>query len=366
VSDASGKGGRPRGAAYKPLSRPLIVFLRDGLKVNFPPRGFDPRAASDDQLRQYFLPPRPDRAVAERAYENWLRAMSGPPVWLTMPPRGDGLDAKFLRALFAVSPARSERRLSGVPSQEASGNWSGAYVRPRDFSPMSLVQGFWNVPNPDPPPGRQAGTYVSSAWVGLDGHDPATRSLPQIGTEQKVTVQVLSAPDRKLCAWWQWWVHDAPHSGRIVIKSLRVNAGDPIYAQVQKIDDVTASLFIINLQSNLAFPAWFKVVQPGPAPNPGPNPLIPYIEGRTAEWVVERPGVIDSDEIYQLPNYGELTFSGCNAGAGPPLGPVDVDLSRARLIRMTIWDDPESQVPGRIGSIPARNGSNSVVLRYVG
>src|SRR5262249_7766123 len=163
--------------------------------------------------------------------------------------------------------------------------------------------GFWTVPNPDPPV-SVPGTYASSAWIGLDGHDPASRSLPQLGTAHWVTTNASLAADRQLYAWWQWWVRGAPHNGHVVIRRVPVAHGDKIFSQLQMVNRTTASLFIMNLTSHIAFPVWFRI-HPHQPQNPGPNPLHPHIEGRTAEWILERPQHLNSHENYQLANYGQ-------------------------------------------------------------
>lgn len=366
MSESRENGSPAPGLDHLPLSESLLRFLEGRLSVNFPPAGFEPLREDDARIQEFFLPPRPDKAIAPKAYENWQRAMSGPPIWPKMPEQVQ--EADFLRALFLESPLRNNHRLAGVaraPTEAASANWSGAYVRPRGFSAMSLVQGLWRAPNPNPPPTPQPGTYASSAWIGLDGHDPASRSLPQIGTGHWVTVDGATSPDRTVFAWWQWWLPHAQQNGQIVIQSLPIAAGDSVYAQVQAIDAITVSLFIINLSTNLAFPAWFKVVHPNPLPVTGPNPLPSHVEGRTAEWILERPRHLDSDVIYQLADYGEATFESCNAGTGPFNNLADIDLSRAGLMRMTIWDPTGNQVPGAVASVPERDGNDSIKLHYL-
>jgi hypothetical protein len=361
----SDRPGRPqqRLLALRPLSEPLLAFLRKGLQINFPPPDFDPRGADDDRLRQFFLPPKPDRNLAPIAYATWQRIMSSPIVWPTMPPDQGPVSDEFLQTLFAESPLRSQARLAGDTTQEPSGNWSGAYIRPRDFGAMSLVQGLWQIPDPIPPVPRPD-TYASSAWVGLDGHDPASRSMPQMGTAQWVTLDDNGATEPQLYAWWQWWVRDAAQNGHVAIRGIRTDPRDLIYAQVQAINDVTASLFLINLSSHMAFPLWFNI-EPAQPPLTGPNPLPAHIEGRTAEWILERPQHIDSTALYQLANYGRVAFQACGGVSSSLNQSADRDLTYARLVRMTSWDLPGDPVIGRVVSLPRRAGNTSIDVDYV-
>jgi len=343
----------------KKLSRVLRTFLKTGVKVNFPPQGFDPRKASDRVLNDYFLPPRPDRKIAPRAFRLWQKAMSGPPIWPTAP---DG--KQILETLFAESRLRSHPRLAG-PShatfEAASSNWSGAYVRPLDFSHMTRIQGLWTVPNPDPPKAG-AGEYASSAWVGLDGNDPASRSLPQIGSGHWVTADSAGNAQRSLFAWWQWFVRGSQNNGQIAIKAVPVKSGDLIYAQVTAVAPSLASLFIINLTTKVAFPFWFQYASPiQPIQSPS-NPLPVHIEGRTAAWILERPSHRDNPMLYPLPDYHSTTFKICCAGTDSPGPSQDVDLRRAHLVRMVDWDLPPAA--SKAVSTPSRDGATSVLLHY--
>ena len=225
------------------------------------------------------------------------------------------------------------------------------------------VSGEYRIPVP---PGPQPDTYASSAWIGLDGHDPASRSMPQIGTAQWVTLDGAGGTVPDLYAWWQWWVRDAPQNGHIAIRGVPVAVGNLIYAQVQAIDDVTVSMLIVNLSSNAAFPFWFDIETPTQPMIIGPNPRPAHVEGRTAEWIIERPQHLDSSAFYQLSNYGQTVFDDCNGMFRSSQQMADTDLSRARLVRMTVWDAPLGQVPGRVVSIPARAGNNRIDMNYVG
>jgi len=51
-----------------------------GVVVGYPelPSGFDPRTASDEELRRYGLPPRPDPHKAPEAYSRWQALVSVP------------------------------------------------------------------------------------------------------------------------------------------------------------------------------------------------------------------------------------------------------------------------------------------------
>jgi hypothetical protein len=189
--------------------------------------------------------------------------------------------------------------------------------------------------------------------------------MPQIGTAQWVTIDGTGQTEPpELYAWWQWWVRDAPQNGHVAVRAVPVAANDQIYAQVQAINDATVSMFIINLSSNRAFPFWFNIVQPTQQLNHGPNPLPAHVEGRTAEWIIERPQRLNSNRLYQLANYSVAVFDECNGNSHSHIL-TDIDLSRSRLIRMTVWDASPGQVPGKVVSIATRNSNNGIEARYI-
>lgn len=341
--------------AISPLDPKVLAVVEAGLKINFPPENFDPLHASAQELDKYFFPPRPDAVKAPTAYQLWAHAMSPPRNYPKMPEK--------LEAMLASNRSRSRplrTSASGIV-QEASQNWSGTYVRPRDFNPMVLVQGQWKVPKPSAPAGSGDGTYASSIWVGLDGHDPASRSLPQLGTAQRVKVKGGVAK-RYLEAWWQWWDRDDPLGQQIAIKNFPVKPKDEIYAQVQALTPTLVSLFIKNMTTGLTLPMWYEAPPP---PASGRINILPvHVEGRTADWIVERPAIPNTNppQPYVLADYGSTTFSNCNAASGSVNG-LNEQLQRSRLIEMNVWDEPAH--PGVLVSHPARVNSTTLKVDYV-
>jgi hypothetical protein len=332
----------------------IVAILEKGIKRNFPPAGFDPLEASQEELDEFHLPLRPDPIRAPRSLANWLRAMSKP---LFFP------DDKLTTAeLFTASPLRSlhQHRGTSTVTQESSQNWSGGYARPRNFDAMTLVEARWTVPLPAPA-GPGNGTFASSAWVGLDGHDPASRSLPQIGTGHYVTVTAgVAVPD--LFAWWEWWGRDDPHKQQIRIAAVPVMAGDTVYARIHALGPKTVRLFIKNETTGQAIGFDYTVQTPVAV---GPNPLPPHVEGRTADWILERPALPDHQPIklFTLADYGEATFCDCNAATGDGALQRELDLRRARLIRMNVWDD-KAEI-GHVVSQSQRKGDDKLQLRYL-
>src|SRR3954447_5247853 len=230
--------------AYPDLFQPLSELERAAFSVIEMPRtppSFDLRTASDEQLAEFYLPPRPDPAREPGAYELWIKAMSGPLQW---PDLGDRSPADLLmRASMGASLQ------AGV--QEASSNWSGAIARTFDASRIRSIYGLWQVPDPKLAPHGAGPVFASSAWIGLDGHDPASRSLPQLGSGH--WLDRSSGTDVKtVFLWWEWFIRDWPLNHYYKIE-MPVKSKDWIYAQITKKGPATASFCLVNLSSFTKF-----------------------------------------------------------------------------------------------------------------
>jgi hypothetical protein len=296
-----------------------------------PPAEFDPLSASNAQLERYGLPPRPNRETEPELFEVWTRLLS-PPLQVIAAefpkPKGGELP---LVPLLRVG--RGGRR--GFRRFESSRNWSGAYIVPNGVDKFVFVTGTWQLPRPSLPPVLPEGAsanddYQSSTWIGIDGHRRyPTSSMPQIGTSQCFKLvdgigQITTYP------WWQWWSLDDhfPPDNRpippVPILNFPVCVNDEITAGllVRSTDEVQ---FFLKNQTTGLFTT-FLVIAPGP--------ILPL--GSTAEWIMERPTVIDDHRLYPLPNYTDVVFRYCLAQAAASVGgpTTTLRLDRPRLIRM--------------------------------
>lgn len=349
-----------------------------------PDRGFDPLTASAEELERFKLPPRPDPRQNPRAFANWRRAMS-PPLRFVSPENLEIL-LKDPTALFRVAEDRRHHQFESAAdsSQEVSRNWSGAYVRDNPGERYVSLQGTWVVPRPYPPPPAVSGdpwpegTFYSSCWVGLDGHDPASLSLPQMGIGNSVSVPdaVTTDPNNltvSVNAWWQWWVKgdSGNHPIEILPSIFPVHPGDIIIVQLNVLNSTTVRFVLKNQSTGQVFPP-FDVTVPVLT---NLNRAV-AVEGRTAEWIIERPTKVASIDLRPFCDYGAVTFYGCNAQVQTtPGGSVTEDrqLQRARLIRLADWTQPGGtpfqpgmQQPGIVVSSAAPEGDDSVLVYYRG
>jgi len=352
VSDAS-QSGTTADRALVPQQYNLPRVHR-----NAPPVDYDPLRASAEELDRYHLPRPPDGAVAPHALANWKRAMSPPLFFL----QGDESNVTKLRAWGQQAAVKN----ASPPAQESSQNWSGAYVRSRDAGRFVLVEGTWIVPKPSPPlaggpgAGLPPGIFGSSAWIGLDGHDPTSLSLPQIGTAQFVWVDI-GGPVVSTYAWWQWWVRHRDDDAPLQIDPFPVTPGDLVYCRLEVLGLQQVNLFIKNQSSGAAV----SFVADAPAPqNPPANTRDVVVEARTAEWILERPTVPASTQYFTLPNYGATVFYACNTVLATGAAAEERQLQQARFIRMTDWDDPNHR--GQTVSTAVRQTDTSMLLYYRG
>jgi hypothetical protein len=337
---------------------PALQLAEPSVDWNPPPADFDPLRASPEDRARYFLPQPPDAAAAPTALAHWKRAMSPPLAFVQQTEKGLSTLRPWGEEAGAAGPA--------LVTQEASDNWSGAYIRTHDANRFVLIEAMWLVPNPYPPPGDRPGTppapgnYGSSIWIGLDGHDASSMSLPQIGTAQFVSVGVAGTVPQTY-AWYQWWVRGQADDAPQQLNALPVAAGDLIYCRLEAVAPQRVNFMIKNQASGaaLSFEMDAPVVQ-----NPPPNSHDIIVEGRTAEWIVERPTQPHTMQLFTLPDYGATLFYACNTVSGTGAARREQQLQRARLVRMTDWDDPVRR--GRTVSLPVRQTDSSTLVCYQG
>jgi hypothetical protein len=168
------------------------------------------------------------------------------------------------------------------------------------------VAAVWRIPgigmhgglSGAPPP-------ACSIWVGLDGQRRyINSSLPQIGTRQQFNV----GNNRTYYGWYQWWVRGQPSPTMIQTVPISLAEGDLVLCRVQASGPSSAIVSMLKLGVSPQF--WWKTITPGASPFTGQLPLI---SGATAEWVVERPTLLGSDELYRLPRFDPVTFEACAA-----------------------------------------------------
>jgi hypothetical protein len=312
----------------------LKKIVGDSTKSALPPATFRPLEASQEELKKFSFPKRPDPALQPAEYAFWQEMFASPLEF-------EVFDFEIL-PLFDI---QSRGFFGQLPRRQTSLNWSGAYIAPRDGTVFSSIWGKFQVPTPNQPPGGGAGEkYSSSTWIGFDGQRRYYRStLPQIGTAQNIDPST-GVPTRSFFAWWQWWVRDVSSQRYpITLTSPTIHAGDLIMCFMQVADDRAGVSFVIT---NLTTGRAVQFFQASPQID-GASPF--KVPGATAEWVMERPADAPNPTLLQLPDYGTVDFRNCGAMA------INVDtgaivertLSAAKLIDMYVV----KQTPERTAKI---------------
>jgi hypothetical protein len=325
-----------------------------------PPPGFDPLTAPQADLATYGIVPRPDPVHQPELFHNWLRIFAPPMVFVNPKPR-----VRHSHSLITPNPVIHQSTMdAGASRVSTSRNWSGAFIVPTEDTMFVLVAGLWTVPSVSLPPPAYLETgknpYVCSTWVGLDGQRRyLNSSLPQTGTMQFLTVPPSAPPQTEVIAFFQWW--DRETGGTFLgLTGLSVRPGDVMIGAVWAKTETTAIAYLRNVTTgHMAIVGANSAVV---TLSSGPKVEL-TISGATAEWILERPMVPGTKDLYPFPTYSTTTFA-CWAGAALAAGPPQSwhDLQTARFIRM--YDTLHNPTRTAFISMPTREGDTAVRLDY--
>ena len=318
---------------------PLIEEINNSTYRFTPPRStFDPINATDEELFTHGLPPRPDRTAYPDLYAFWLRLVEMPLELVNVRFVRYSQEENYLRAGGPLVPSR----------HQSSRNWSGASVTPRNGQMFTDVTASWHVPSIWAP---VDGHYRSSTWIGLDGQRSyLDATLPQIGTAQQVT-RSGGTSIVETYAWVQWF----PAKPEMIIPTLTFGIHDEAAAYVwvlppafaggpQRVYLYLSNLSVLTTAGIHPYASYIWDVPMVRWPDPVTSPLLqPEVAGGTAEWVMERPKKVGSDELRALPSYDEVVFQNCAAWTAPRPGIMGSpqEFTGPTLIRM----DTDGRIP---------------------
>jgi hypothetical protein len=290
-----------------------------------------PRALSNDELALRQLPPKPVDLELEKAwlatFGKELRSIAFDPSLSTTP-----ILSSFQPTSVVTRQAVETR---AAKQFDSSPNWSGVYILPKPGKRFVQIWGKWTVPYPGPPSSGELKDidYQCSTWIGFDGQRRYLSStLPQIGT-----LQTVKAGVRSTTAWVQWWQRDDPANLPVTLWNFPVDPGDTVSCvltvQTERNPDykehVQSVLFnIVNQTQNNVMGL---TVDP-PAVEKGSTSRL-WIPGATAEWIMERPGVLEDNTLRTLPDYGTWECYDCVAVEAP-----DHDTSVEAQVRRDLAD----------------------------
>lgn len=330
----------------------------------FPPPDFDPLR---EDPKQYGLPPLPNKDTQPELHAAWLRLFEPPHVFV--PPA-------ILETELLIRQPNIRQILPYTSRIENSANWCGASIVPHDGDQFVMLFGEWTVPVPSLPPPSDQGPkgqktrYCCVAWIGIDGNRRYLDStLPQIGTEQVLTVDSSGQPSVACTAWFQWWGRTQVKLTRFYLTNITVDAGISVMALIWVINPrhvvaVFRTFAPLNQITVLVEPMPEVYLRPHQ-----PAKVQPLISGATAEWIVERPEqpVLTGAALEPFPNYGPVQFLHCVAGTAQTAGmPTSEETLRGpRLFRM--FEVPKNHPPRiRLISMPEWTSTTSVRVHYGG
>ncbi len=260
--------------------------------IDAPPAGFDPIAASDEELQYHGFAPRPNQATEPKAYATWVKAMQHSKVRMVPTLEQTTIFHGPAKPQKLANPTavESNAALSLQPSNTYySGNWSG-YV---DFSGASSYgsTSFYYIVNDMVIPiakqgGCDGGWDWGSEWNGIDGW--GSGDVLQAGVEFDAYC-AGTTKSSYYSAWYEWYPY-----GEVRISSLPVTAGDDLFVEVWHTSSTQGYAYLVNYSTG-------QYVEVGFTAYPG-HPLI----GNSAEWVVERPSV--GGTLATLTDYTMIPF----------------------------------------------------------
>jgi hypothetical protein len=306
------------------------------------PQGFNLLNAKPAELAMFGYPQRPPEEN-EEARRIWRMLVTGTPLRRREDPELRGLSFGDYTLNYA------SQSFSG--RQESSLNWSGAVARGGD---IKSVFGSFQVPPFSAP--AAIGSYRCSTWIGVDGHDPTSQSMPQIGVTMRADVSAMGAV--LACeSWFQWWsrtirippitIDTLPFaSGDLVACALDILSPDRVNLTIQNNTQVGSPTFAITLTTRY----YLFTIEP--------------VTATTAEWIAERPTEINSDERYPLPVFEVVKFNAATVAGQPGHAR---DPGPMRIIRMVEPITSSPPTPGRLAVLSRAmratnlNGSTSIV-----
>jgi len=329
---------------------------------DIPPENLDLLTATPEELRPYGVHHSPNSELQPQLYEVWSTFFVPRPIFV--PAEITVIPDRFRPVTEASVPISVQ-----TTRYETSRNWCGAYIEPNYDRVFIQVSGRWFVPTPSPPPNADPQVYACSTWVGLDGQRRyIDSSLPQIGTWQAGTLAAGGARAVETYAWFQWWARNSAGTAPARIWSVPVDPGDEVACMVRVWQSRVAAVYIRNRSTNRL--AHFRVSAPTVI-LPGGHLHQFTISGATAEWIMERPTHLGSDELYHLADYGRADLRQLHAVEADPTVPnwpwvvgTNQVLKGARLIRM--YDRLKDPTRTAFISMPGKESDTLVRVSYGG
>jgi hypothetical protein len=273
-----------------------------------PPQGFDPLAASDQDLAYWGFPPRPDQGAHPKEYARWEQLVTTPTTRIVPILKETGIYHGPVRELKQASPPTGLPVVEGslAPANTTwydSLNWSGFVAQNgssgNTFS--AVVLGFY-VPS-----AYQAfGTCTSSpdygtTWTGIDGYtnaDVLQAGVTYISSGTNFG-DGLCAYTETFYPWYEWYPYP-----EVQITNMGANAGDYYFVEVTgTAGSSQGNVYVYDYSTDVSVSLLVNA----------PSGIT--LAGNSAEWIIERPEVGGS--LTTLVNYVNDALWNGQAAYGP-------------------------------------------------
>jgi len=265
-----------------------------------PPAGFDPIAATDNQLATYGFPPRPNAQADAEHYSMWKSAVAAANHRWSGAIQLTRYQSRPFHSAPAISAGSAPSARPSGPTLGYSYNWSG-YINTNNLTRWNsrdsfyLVMSDFNVPTAQQAfvaNGFETGNICDGdidlqvSWNGIDGYSDQN-ALLQGGTLSGYACDLPEFGTGSVYFAWIEWAPAYP-----VIEIFPVNPGDDFYVATWATTPTRGYVFLDDLTTQTY--GTFCITSNG-----GPG-LI----GNSAEYIVERPAG-DSTRLglYPLANY---------------------------------------------------------------
>lgn len=297
------------------------------------PKRFDPNKASQEELRRYGFPQRPDIDKEPDLARLWKRAFARP--------------VRLVQAKLAIDPVMSARDpLRHAIDEFGANGWAGVVkivstARESDFmQPAKMVFGRWQLPYvPAVTPNEK---IAVAFWVGMDGHaslgEPASKQVLQAGVAAQVNPPGFWPWQQTSVKWWAWteWYTELHKDSAVAVRNFPVAAGDEIFVVVCAPLPDFGLVSMLNISRGIGVSVGFNA----------PAGIVAH--GRSCEWIVEVPPASP-----HMPLFSPVTFNDCTAGSlqhgivnldggipvdirAPGIGPYGVPVTKTTIATPTV------------------------------
>lgn len=266
------------------------------------------------RIRLASNPPAKPPSCMTRLAKHWKNMFEGVMECENPVPKAD--PPPFLRPL-SYALGNLPPGTKAVPSPRNEGdNWCGAVRQANNGRRFTEITGRLHIPVTFGDPPKAMEPVRCSAWIGLDGAFPSSYAMPQVGVTFGWSSSGGAPMVMDACVWFQWWVRNK-WTPPFRLTKMQVEPGHAVLCHllVPTTERTTVRVYVKNECTKEIF--GIEADAPDNIP----------VDGRTAQWIVERPGdpeAVDLNrQLYDLPRFKSVVIDDCAARAVNVCDPND-------------------------------------------